>query len=65
MRFGVCIGADMHNLAKLREYGYDYAEINLSGIANWTPEQVEEARAEMVRTGIFAETCNGFFFSFE
>ena len=65
MRFGVCIGTDMSCLSKLQEYGYDYAEINLSGIANWTEEQVEDARREMVRTGIFAETCNGFFFSFE
>lgn len=65
MRFGVCIDTDMSRLAKVREYGYDYAEINLSGIADWTEEQVAEARAEMERTGIFAETCNGFFFSFE
>lgn len=28
MRFGVCIGADMHRLAKLRENGYD-ARISL------------------------------------
>ncbi len=30
MRFGVCIGADMHRLAKLREYGYN-ARISLEG----------------------------------
>lgn len=65
MRFGVCIGADMSSLDKLQEYGYDYAEINLSGIANWSEEQVEEAWQAMERTGIYAETCNGFFFSFE
>ena len=47
MRFGVCIGTDMSCLSKLQEYGYDYAEINLSGIANWTEEQVEDARREM------------------
>lgn len=64
MRYGVCINTDMRCLAKLQEYGYDYAELNLSRVADMTEEQIEAARAEMERTGIWGEACNGFFFSF-
>ena len=64
MRFGVCIGADMTKLELVKKYGYDYAEISLSGIADWTEEQIEDARQQMERLGIWAEACNGFFFSF-
>ncbi len=61
MRFGVCIGNDMTKLATLKKYGYDYAEIGLSSIADWTEEQINDARKKMEETGIFAEACNGFF----
>ncbi len=65
MRFGICIGNDWDQLPKLRDYGYDYAELNLASLADKTEDEIEKARALMEQTGIYGETCNGFFFSFE
>lgn len=65
MRFGVCIGTDMSKLETIKRLGYDYAEICLSDLSKWTDEQVEAARCEMERLGIWAEACNGFFFGFD
>lgn len=65
MRFGVCIGScigeNAYKLEKLKQYGYDYAELGLSTVAEWTQEDIAAARAEMDRLGIYGEACNGFF----
>lgn len=61
MKFGACIGTDAGKLEKLKEYGYDYAEFALNGIADWSQEKVDAMRAEMARTGIWGEACNCFF----
>lgn len=61
MRYGVCIDADIEKLAKIKEYGYDYAEIPLSVISDWTDEQVEEFRKASEKLGIFPEAANCFF----
>ena len=61
MRYGACIGTNFEKLEKLAQFGYDYAEINLSAIADWEEARIEEVRREMERTGIWAEACNGFY----
>ena len=65
MRFGVCINGDPSLIAKAKEYGYDYVEIALYNFAEFSDDKIEEIRAEMEQLGIWAETCNCFFFGFE
>ncbi|MBQ0083597.1 MAG: sugar phosphate isomerase/epimerase [Clostridiales bacterium] len=61
MRYGVCVDADYKKLAKLKEFGYDYAEIPLSVVSDWDETQIEEFLAESKKTGIYAEAVNCFF----
>ncbi len=65
MRFGVCIGTDSGTLSKLKEFGYDYVEVNLSALANASEEQVDALAAAVEATGLKAESCNGFFFNYD
>lgn len=65
MRFGICINGDPSLIAKTKDYGYDYVEIALADFAKFSDEKIEELRAEMQQLGIWAETCNCFFFGFQ
>ncbi len=65
MRYGICIGDDVSKLSMLKDLGYDYAELNLSAVVNWSEEKIAETRAEMDRLGLYAESGNGFFFGLE
>ena len=65
MRFGVCINGDTSLIAKAKNYGYDYVEIALYDFSEFSDEKIEQLRAEMQELGIWAETCNCFFFGFQ
>lgn len=65
MRFGSCCSNHFEQLAKLKEYGYDYVELYLAGVATMPDEDIEKVRAQMDELGIYGETANGFFFSFD
>lgn len=61
MRYGVCVDADLSKLEKLKEFGYDYAEIPLSVVSDFDESQIEAYLAESKKTGIYAEAVNCFF----
>ena len=65
MRFGNCFSNNWDLLPKMKEYGYDYVELYLAGLSEMTDEEIEQVRRQMDDVGIYGETANGFFFSFE
>lgn len=61
MRFGACVGTDVSKIDILKKYGYDYVEMSLAGVSNFSDEKIAEVRAKMDETGIYLEATNGFF----
>ena len=59
MRFGICTSSSQWKT--VAELGYDYAECNLSALANATEEKFESMLAIQKECGIRVEACNGFF----
>ena len=59
MKFGVCCGVE--NLPVLRQYGYDYIELNFSNLSLAEEQAFEQTRAQLRQYGIAAESFNCFF----
>ena len=59
MKFGVCCGVE--HLPLLRQYGYDYIELNFSNLAQAEEKEFEQTRAQIEQYGICAESFNCFF----
>ncbi len=65
MRFGVCIDTNSQALLKLKKYGYDYAEANLSALANLSDKDFAAFAKAVEQSGLQVESCNGFFFNYD
>ena len=61
MKIGSC--APIAEIKALAEMGFDYIETNFSRIARMTDEEFEEAKKDVLESGIKIEACNGFFHS--
>lgn len=59
MKFGCCCSID--KLPLLKEYGFDYCELNFSSIATATEEEFLTTLRETDRYSLPAEAFNGFF----
>lgn len=60
MKFGVCCGADRFEIVK--KAGYDYIEGFLSEVSKMDAMTFADYREKLQKTGLQAETFNGFFF---
>ena len=59
MKFGVCCGTD--KLPLLRQYGFDYIELNFSALTLASEEEFAQTYAQIQSSGMPAETFNCFF----
>lgn len=59
MKFGVCCGVEQ--LPLLRQFCYDYIELNFSNVTLATEKEFEEIQEQLQHYGICAESFNCFF----
>ena len=59
MRFGICSSSS--HWKEIAEIGYDFAEYNLSALAQATDEKFDSILQAQKESGIRVEACNGFF----
>lgn len=60
MKFGVC-NADKSLFKFIKECGYDYVEMPLTGIIEYSDEEYKDVAGELEKCGLKAETFNCFF----